>query len=72
MSTNENDLVVDFFAGSGTVGRACIEEGRHCLMCDSDPASLDFFKLHLEHMEDLWLSSNYRKVESIEEFFKEE
>ena len=28
--------VLDFFAGSGTVGRVCINEGRNCLMCDSD------------------------------------
>lgn len=64
--------VLDFFAGSGTVGRACIQEGRNCLMCDSDPASLDFFKLHLEHMEDLWLNSSYKMVDSVEEFFKTE
>lgn len=25
-------LVLDFFAGSGTTGRVCIEHGRHCLI----------------------------------------
>ena len=43
-------VVLDFFAGSGTVGRVCIKEGRHCLMCDSDPTSVDFFNKHLTNL----------------------
>ena len=61
--------VIDFFAGSGTVGRVCIKEGRHCIMCDNDPASIDFFSKHLELMRNLGQCPEYRKAESIDEFF---
>ena len=64
--------VLDFFAGSGTVGRVCIKEGRHCIMCDNDPASTDFFSKHLELMRNLGQCAEYRKTESIGEFFAAE
>lgn len=62
-------VVLDFFAGSGTVGRVCIEEGRHCLMCDSDSASIDYFHKHIELMKELGQNTHYKMVENIEEFF---
>lgn len=62
-------VVLDFFAGSGTVGRVCIAEGRHCLMCDSDPASVDYFNKHLKLMESLGQNTEYKKIESITDFF---
>ncbi len=65
-------VVLDFFAGSGTVGRVCISEGRHCLMCDSDPASLDYFKKHLELMKALGQNTNYAEVQRVEDFFSVE
>jgi site-specific DNA-methyltransferase (adenine-specific) len=63
-------IVLDFFAGSGTVGRVCIKEGRNCLMCDSDKTSLEYFEKHLSLMKGLGQNINYKKVESIDEFFK--
>ena len=62
--------VLDFFAGSGTVGRVCINEGRNCLMCDSDNKSLDYFAKHLSLMEELGQNTQYRKVENIQDFFE--
>lgn len=62
-------IVLDFFAGSGTVGRVCITEGRHCLMCDSDPASIDYFKKHLELMKDLGQKTDYTEIKNVEDFF---
>ena len=62
--------VLDFFAGSGTVGRVCILEGRHCMMCDSDEASLQFFRKHLELMKQLGEDTDYKPVHSISEFFE--
>ena len=62
-------VVLDFFAGSGTVGRVCIKEKRHCLMCDSDPASVDFFKKHLELMKELGENNQYTSIDNVEEFF---
>lgn len=61
--------VLDFFAGSGTVGRVCIKEGRHCIMCDSDSASIDFFEKHLELMAKLGQNADYKKTDSIIDFF---
>lgn len=43
-------LVLDFFAGSGTTGRVCIEEGRNSILVDSDPAMINYFNLHLKKM----------------------
>lgn len=62
-------VVLDFFAGSGTVGRVCISEGRHCLMCDSDNALIDYFNKHLEQMEITLDTPNYICVDNVEEFF---
>lgn len=62
-------IVLDFFAGSGTVGRVCIEEGRHCLMCDSDVASVNYFDKHIELMKQLGKSAEYKKINNISEFF---
>ena len=62
-------VVLDFFAGSGTVGRVCIAEGRRCLMCDSDPASVEYFHKHLELMRGLGQSADYEPADNVEDFF---
>lgn len=62
-------VVLDFFAGSGTVGRVCIAEGRHCLMCDNDKASIDYFKKHIELMKGLGEKAEFDTVDSPKEFF---
>lgn len=65
-------VVLDFFAGSGTVGRVCIAEGRHCLMCDKDPATIEYFKRHLGQMKNLWQDADYIDIKNVEDFFKTE
>lgn len=62
-------VVLDFFAGSGTVGRACIANGRHCLMCDNDKTTIDYFRKHLERMRALGQKSDYIPIQSVQEFF---
>ena len=62
-------VVLDFFAGSGTVGRVCISEGRHCLMCDSDKSSIGYFDKHLELMRELGQSTDYTHIDNVEDFF---
>ena len=62
-------VVLDFFAGSGTVGRVCIAEGRHCLLCDSDSSSLEYFAKHLGLMEQLGQSTAHKSIDTPEEFF---
>ncbi len=62
-------VVLDFFAGSGTVGRVCIEEGRHCLMCDNDPKSKTYFNKHIELMRNLGQNTAYTEVQNIKNLF---
>lgn len=62
-------VVLDFFAGSGTVGRVCISEGRHCLMCDSDPTTISYFEKHLELMKNLGQRTKYIEVQNTYDFF---
>lgn len=65
-------VVLDFFAGSGTVGRVCISEGRHCLMCDNDPATIDYFNKHLALMKELGQDTEYIAIDNIDDFFNVE
>ena len=44
-------IVLDFFAGSGTTGRVCVEEGRHSILVDNDKKSFDYFNKHLNKMK---------------------
>ena len=44
-------IVLDFFAGSGTTGRVCIEEKRHSILVDNDKKTIDYFKKHLNKMK---------------------
>ncbi|MDA8345556.1 MAG: site-specific DNA-methyltransferase [Thermaerobacter sp.] len=39
-SSNPGDLVLDFFAGSGTTGAACLELGRSFILVDQSPQAL--------------------------------
>lgn len=64
-----SSIVLDFFAGSGTVGKVCIAEGRHCLMCDSDPASKLYFSRHIGLMRSLGQAVEYEEADSVEDFF---
>lgn len=63
-------VVLDFFAGSGTVGRVCITEKRHCLMCDNDKMSIEYFKKHINLMRENGQNPNYIAACNIEEFFR--
>jgi site-specific DNA-methyltransferase (adenine-specific) len=39
-SSNPGDLVLDFFAGSGTVGEVCLELGRAFVLVDNNPQAI--------------------------------
>jgi site-specific DNA-methyltransferase (adenine-specific) len=39
-SSNPGDLVLDFFAGSGTTGVSCLELGRRFILIDNNPQAL--------------------------------
>jgi len=57
--SRRGDIVLDCFAGSGTTGRVCIEEGRHSIMVDSDPEILKYFAKHEVNMEKCGLHTKY-------------
>lgn len=63
-------VVLDFFAGSGTVGRVCIAEGRHCLLCDNDDSSNEYFDKHIDLMRKLGCNAEFRRVENVNAFFE--
>lgn len=66
-----DSIVLDFFAGSGTTGRVCIEEKRNCIMCDTDSKSKDFFSKHLEQMNNSLFAQPYTMNEDLDSFFEE-
>ncbi|MCU0782344.1 MAG: site-specific DNA-methyltransferase, partial [Akkermansiaceae bacterium] len=35
------DLLLDFFAGSGSFGEAAVEHGRNCILVDDNPEALE-------------------------------
>ncbi len=43
-SSNPGDVVLDFFAGSGTTGAACLELDRQFILVDDNPQSIDVMK----------------------------
>ncbi|MFV9483253.1 DNA-methyltransferase [Christiangramia sp. ASW11-125] len=45
----EGSTVLDFFAGSGTTARVCVEENRHSIMVDSDEKTLEYFEKHIKN-----------------------
>lgn len=43
-SSNPGDTVLDFFAGSGTAGAACLELGRRFILVDTNPEALQVMR----------------------------
>ena len=66
-----DSIVLDFFAGSGTTGRVCIEEKRNCILCDNDKKSQDYFKKHISNMKETDLNKPFIMNDSLEDFFTE-
>ena len=49
MSSNENDNVIDCFAGSGVLAEVCIESNRNWILIEKDE---DYYNLSLKRIED--------------------
>jgi site-specific DNA-methyltransferase (adenine-specific) len=43
-------VILDFFAGSGTTGRICIEENRHSILVDTDKNLIKYFQKHINNI----------------------
>jgi site-specific DNA-methyltransferase (adenine-specific) len=55
-SSNPGDLVMDFFAGSGTVGESCLELGRQFILVDDNPQAMDVMKQRFSSRPDIeWI-----------------
>lgn len=65
--TNPGDTVLDFFAGSGTTTRICIEESRHSMSVDTDASLSSYLQSHIKQLPPL-LTPAYRLIASAEEF----
>ena len=52
-SSNPGDLVLDFFAGSGTTGVAAAELGRRFLLVDDNPQAVETMRNRLEGIENV-------------------
>ena len=49
--SNEGDVCLDIFAGSGTLGRACILTNRQYLLFDTNEKAREIFIDHLQQKE---------------------
>lgn len=56
-SSNPGDVVLDFFAGSGTTGAVCLELGRQFILIDENPQALDVMeKRFASHPDIEWIT----------------
>jgi adenine-specific DNA-methyltransferase len=51
MTTKKNDLVMDFFGGSGTTIACCIKKKRSCIIIENGQHALDVLYTRLENMK---------------------
>jgi site-specific DNA-methyltransferase (adenine-specific) len=55
-SSNPGDLVLDFFAGSGTVGEVCHELGRRFMLVDNNPQAITVMKVRFAGLDSIqWI-----------------
>ena len=55
-SSRPGDLVLDFFAGSGTTGAACLEFGRRFILVDDNPQAIEVMQRRFAGVTDIeWI-----------------
>jgi site-specific DNA-methyltransferase (adenine-specific) len=55
-SSNSGDTVMDFFAGSGTVGESCLKFGRSFILVDNNPQALEVMAKRFSGVPDIeWI-----------------
>ncbi len=52
--SNPGDKLLDFFAGSGTLGEAAARNGRDCVLVDSNPEALEVMATRLAFAQSRW------------------
>jgi len=63
-SSNEGDLILDFFAGSGTTGKIASDLGRYSILIDNNQQAIDVMKKRLDKKHFSFV--NYDKVELVQ------
>ena len=59
-SSNRDDLVLDFFAGSGTTGAVAHELGRRAILVDSNPEAIEVMRRRFTHVKSVeWTTRVY-------------
>ena len=53
-SSNPGDLVLDFFAGSGTTGAVCQQLDRNCILIDNNPEAIEVMEKRLKDSCYIW------------------
>jgi site-specific DNA-methyltransferase (adenine-specific) len=52
-SSNPGEVVMDFFAGSGTTGEVCLELGRSFILVDNNPQAIEVMKKRFVNMANI-------------------
>ena len=56
-SSNPGDTVLDFFAGSGTVGESCLQLGRQFILIDNNPQAMEVMEKRFAGIDGIeWIS----------------
>lgn len=64
-SSNPGDLVLDFFAGSGTTGAACLETGRSFILMDNNPQAMEVMRSRFQGQGIEWHDCALEVQESV-------
>jgi site-specific DNA-methyltransferase (adenine-specific) len=52
--SSEGDTLMDFFAGSGTLGTSALESGRNAILIDNNPEALDVMEKRFASEDVVW------------------
>ena len=64
-SSPKNGIVMDFFAGSGTMGAACLELGRHFTLVDNNSEALEVMARRFDGVSDIdWIGFDPKPYQS--------
>lgn len=66
--SNPGDSVLDFFAGSGTTTKVCIDEGRHSIAVDMSSTLHSYLELHLKNGGQTLWTPPYKIITDVEDF----
>jgi site-specific DNA-methyltransferase (adenine-specific) len=57
VSSNPGDVVLDFFAGSGTIGEVCFDLGRNFILVDNNPQAINVMQKRFEGIDSIeWIN----------------